>query len=105
MPRAGKEAAMNMLLAQTADLAVHGEHIGEGIANFGKAVAFGLALGLGTAGAGIGIAMVFSKAMESVSRQPEASSEVKPLMWLGFALVEAVVFYALVGAMLAHTLI
>lgn len=93
------------LLAQTADLAIHGEYIGEGISNFGKAVAFGLAVGLGTAGAGIGIAMVFSKAMESVARQPEASSEVRPIMWLGFALVEAVVFYALIGAMLAHTLI
>ena len=96
---------MNVLLAQAADLAAHGQHIGEGITNFGKAVAFGLALGLGTAGAGIGIAMVFSKAMESVSRQPEASGEVRSIMWLGFALVEAVVFYALVGAMLAHSLI
>jgi F-type H+-transporting ATPase subunit c len=49
--------------------------------------------------------MVFSKAMESVSRQPETSAEVRSIMWLGFALVEAVVFYALVGAMLAHSLI
>jgi F-type H+-transporting ATPase subunit c len=96
---------MNVLLAQAADLATHGQHVGEGITNFGKAVAFGLALGLGTAGAGIGIAMVFSKAMESVSRQPESSGEVRSIMWLGFALVEAVVFYALVGAMLAHSLI
>jgi F-type H+-transporting ATPase subunit c len=98
---------MNVFLAQTADLARHGEHVGEGITNFGKALAFGLALGLAAAGAGIGIgiAMVFSKAMESVTRQPEASGEVKPIMWMGFALVEAVVFYALVGAMLAHSLI
>jgi F-type H+-transporting ATPase subunit c len=96
---------MGLLLAQAADLAIHGQHVGEGITKFGKAIAFGLAIGLGTAGAGIGIAMVFSKAMESVARQPEASGEVKSLMWLGFALVEAVIFYALVGAMLAHSLI
>jgi F-type H+-transporting ATPase subunit c len=96
---------MELLLAQAGDLALHGELVGEGITNFGKAIAFGLALGLGTAGAGIGIAMVFSKAIESVARQPEAGREVRPIMWLGFALVEAVIFYALVGSMLAHTLI
>jgi hypothetical protein len=43
--------------------------------------------------------------MESVSRQSEASSEVKPIMWLSFALVGAVILDALVGAKLAHTLI
>jgi hypothetical protein len=67
---------MNMLLARTADLAIHGEHTGEGIANFGKAVAFGLALGLGTAGAGIGISMVFSKpwSLSPVSQRRAARS-------------------------------
>lgn len=84
---------------------MQGEHISNGLTNLGKAIAFGLALGLGTAGAGVGIAMVFSRAMETIGRQPEASAEIKPLMWLGFALVEAVIFYALVGAMLAHSII
>ena len=37
--------------------------------------------------------------------QPEAQMDMRPLMWLGFALTEAVIFYALVGAMLLVVLV
>jgi F-type H+-transporting ATPase subunit c len=38
--------------------------------------------------------------IQSTARQPEARGDLQPLMWLGFALMEAIVFYALVGALL-----
>jgi F-type H+-transporting ATPase subunit c len=43
--------------------------------------------------------------LQAASRQPEAKKELTPIMWLGFALTEAVVFYGLVGAMLLVFLI
>jgi F-type H+-transporting ATPase subunit c len=55
----------------------------------------GLAIGTAAAGGGIGIGIVFSKAIESAARQPEALALVQRLMFIGFALVEAQVLYAL----------
>jgi F0F1-type ATP synthase membrane subunit c/vacuolar-type H+-ATPase subunit K len=31
--------------------------------------------------------------IQSAARQPEAQMDMRPLMWLGFALTEAVIFY------------
>jgi F-type H+-transporting ATPase subunit c len=71
----------------------------------GKAVAFGLGVGLGAVGAGIGIGNIFGSMIQSVARQPELRGELQGLMWLGFALTEAVVFYGLLGGLLAFVLI
>ena len=38
--------------------------------------------------------------IQSVARQPELRGELQGIMWLGFALTEAVVFYGLVGGLL-----
>jgi len=38
--------------------------------------------------------------IQSSARQPEAKSELRPLMWVGFALTEAVTFYGLVAGMI-----
>ena len=40
-----------------------------------------------------------------MARQPELSSELKGVQWIGFALTEAVVFYGLLGWILAYVLI
>lgn len=58
----------------------------------------GLVYGLAAIGPGIGIGMVFGKAIEAVARQPEAQSLVQPIMFLGFALIEAL---ALLGFVLS----
>jgi F-type H+-transporting ATPase subunit c len=71
----------------------------------GKAVAFGLGVGLGAVGAGIGIGNIFGSMIQSVARQPELRGELQGLMWLGFALTEAVVFYGLLGGLLAFVLV
>ena len=55
----------------------------------------GLAIGIAALGGAIGIGNIFGKAIESSARQPEALPLVQRLMFIGFALVEAQVLYAL----------
>ena len=56
----------------------------------------GLVYGLAAIGPGIGIVIIFGKAIEAVARQPEAQSLVQPLMFLGFALTEALALFGFV---------
>ena len=56
----------------------------------------GLVYGLAAIGPGIGIGIVFGKAIEAVARQPEAQGLVQPLMFLGFALAEALALFGFV---------
>ena len=46
-------------------------------------------------GLGIGVGFIFGKTIEAVGRQPEMRGQLQGMMWLGFALTEAIVFYAL----------
>jgi F-type H+-transporting ATPase subunit c len=66
----------------------------------GSSIGFGLAIGLAAFGTALGVALIFASMIQSTARQPEARGDLQPLMWLGFALMEAIVFYALVGALL-----
>ncbi len=87
---------MELVLAQVTD---------EGLTALGQAIAFGVGVGLGAVGAGIGIGYVFGSMIQAVARQPELRGELTGIQWLGFALVEAVVFYALLGGLLAYVLV
>jgi F-type H+-transporting ATPase subunit c len=71
----------------------------------GKALGLALGMGLGSLGAGIGIGTVFASMLQAVARQPELRGELQGIMWLGFALTEAVVFYGLVGGFLGFVLV
>jgi F-type H+-transporting ATPase subunit c len=71
----------------------------------GKALGIAMGMGLGSLGAGIGIGTVFASMIQSVARQPELRGELQGIMWLGFALTEAVVFYGLVGGFLGYVLV
>jgi F-type H+-transporting ATPase subunit c len=71
----------------------------------GKSLGFGIAIGLAAFGTAIGVGLIFSSMLQSAARQPDAKKELQPIMWLGFALTEAIVFYGLVGAMLLVFLI
>jgi F-type H+-transporting ATPase subunit c len=75
------------------------------ITDAGKALAFGLGVGLGAVGAGIGIGTIFGAMIQAVARQPELRGELTGIQWLGFALTEAVVFYGLLGGLLAFVLV
>ncbi len=75
------------------------------LSTLGKSVGFGLAVGLAAFGTAIGLGLVFSSMIQSSARQPELQGELRPLMWLDFALTEAVVFYGLVGGMILVILV
>jgi len=75
------------------------------VADMGKAIAFGVGVGLGAVGAGIGIGNIFGSMIQAVARQPELRAELTGIQWLGFALTEAVVFYGLIGGLLAYVLV
>lgn len=62
----------------------------------GAAIAVGLAAGAGAIGMGIAIA----KAVEGVSRQPEAEGKIRTTLMLGLVFVETAIIYALVVAIL-----
>jgi F-type H+-transporting ATPase subunit c len=75
------------------------------IVHAGKAIGLALGVGLGALGAGIGIGNIFGSMIQSVARQPELRGELQGIQWLGFALTEAVVFYGLLGSILAYVLV
>jgi F-type H+-transporting ATPase subunit c len=56
----------------------------------------GLVYGLAAIGPGIGVGIIFGKAIEAMARQPEAAGLVRPVMFLGFALVEALALFGFV---------
>jgi F-type H+-transporting ATPase subunit c len=88
------------LIAQAGDAAAN-EAIGR---KAGKAIALGVGAGLGTIGPGIGVGYIFGKVIESVTRQPEMRDEITSIQWLGFALTEAIVFYAFIFGLIAFFL-
>ena len=61
-------------------------------------LALGVALMLPVAaiGVGIGEGMVFSSAIQSIARQPEAQGRIQTLMFITFALVETLFIITLV---------
>lgn len=75
------------------------------VADAGKAIALALGIGLGSLGAGVGIGNIFGSMIQAVARQPELRGELQGIQWLGFALTEAVVFYGLIGGLLAFVLV
>ncbi|MEN0015501.1 MAG: ATP synthase F0 subunit C [Solirubrobacteraceae bacterium] len=85
---------INTLAQAAVDPATYGE-------NAGRAIALGIGAGLGTIGPGIGVGYIFGKVIESTTRQPEMKDEITSIQWLGFALTEAIVFYAFIFGLLA----
>ena len=61
----------------------------------------GLIYGLAAIGPGIGIGLIFGHAIEAIARQPEAQGAITPVMWIGFALTEAL---ALIGIAMYYVL-
>ncbi len=57
--------------------------------------------GLAAIGAGIGIGQIGKGAVESIARQPEASSDIRANMILTAAFVEGVALFAVIAGILA----
>lgn len=60
----------------------------------------GLIMAFGGMAPAIAIALIGSKAMEAIGRNPEATSKIQTNMILGFAFAEAIAIYALVVALI-----
>ena len=73
-------------------------------ASISNGIGIGIGGGLGAVGAGVGIGIIFGKVIESVTRQPEMRDEITSIQWLGFALTEAIVFYAFIFGLIAFFL-
>ena len=54
--------------------------------------------GLAAIGGGIGVGLIFAAYMQSVARQPESQRVLQPMLFMGFAVVEAL---AILGFVLA----
>ena len=54
--------------------------------------------GLAAIGGGIGVGLIFAAYMTSVARQPESRKARQPMLFMGFALVEALAVLGLVLA-------
>jgi len=57
--------------------------------------------GLAAIGGGIGVGLIFAAYMQSVARQPESQRVIQPMLFMGFAVVEAL---AIIGIALAFVL-
>lgn len=60
----------------------------------------GLGIGLATLGPGLGQGNATGKAVEGIARQPEASGKIMTTLVLGLALMESLVLYAFVIALI-----
>ena len=54
--------------------------------------------GLAAIGGGIGVGLIFSAYMTSIARQPESQRTLQPMLFMGFAVVEALAILGLVLA-------
>lgn len=54
--------------------------------------------GLASIGGGIGVGLIFAAYMTSVARQPESQRTLQPMLFMGFAVVEALAILGLVLA-------
>lgn len=65
------------------------------------ALAAAIAIGLAALGASIGNALIVSRTVEGIARQPEARGMLQTTMFIGVALVEAIPIIAVVIAFMA----
>lgn len=56
--------------------------------------------GLAAIGGGIGVGLIFAAYMQAVARQPESQRVIQPMLFMGFAVVEALAILGFVLALL-----
>ncbi|MCD7734463.1 MAG: ATP synthase F0 subunit C [Clostridiales bacterium] len=76
------------------------EESGEDSVTGTKAIASALAIGVAAVAGCIGMAMVSSKAVESIARQPEAEGKIRTTLMLGLVFIETAIIYALLAVIL-----
>jgi F-type H+-transporting ATPase subunit c len=66
----------------------------------GLALAIGIGLPIGVIGAGIGQGLATAYAVQGISRQPEAAGRIQTAMIIGLVLIESLVIYTFLIAIL-----
>jgi F-type H+-transporting ATPase subunit c len=86
----------------TSAFADNAEVKAQGLAqNYGWiALASGLAIGIAALGGGIGQGRAAAAALDGIARNPGAAGQIRGPMILGLALIESLVIYALIIALL-----
>ena len=87
-------------LAETANDAVVAAEESAAAAPSLTAIGAAVAIGLAALGGAIAMGMAIAKAMEGISRQPEADGKIRSVLMLGLVFIETVVIYALIVAIL-----
>lgn len=87
-----------MLLLASPLYAAEGE-----LATMGLALGAGLAIGVAAFGGGLGQGRAVAAALEGIARNPSASDRIFTPMILGLALIESLVIYGLVIAIMLAT--
>ena len=70
------------------------------LANMGLAIGAGIAIGVAALGGGIGQGRAAGSAVEGIARNPNAAGSILVPMILGLALIESLVIYGLVIALM-----
>ena len=65
-----------------------------------KAWAAAIVVGIVAVAGAIGMAMVISKSVEGIARQPEADGKIRTTLMLGLVFIETAIIYALIVAIL-----
>lgn len=66
-------------------------------------IAVGIGLGIAAAGCGVGQGIAISRAVEGISRQPEATQKIQLNLLIGLAIIESLVLYTLfIGIILLY---
>ncbi len=65
-----------------------------------KAIAAAICVGLASAAAAIGMGIAIAKSAEGISRQPEATGNIRTSLMLGLVFIETAIIYALIIAIL-----
>lgn len=90
---------MAMVFACTAT--AYAEGGSEAVSPIGfKAIASGIAIGLASIGGAIGMGVAIAKAVEGISRQPEAEGKIRTSLMLGLVFIETAIIYALIVSIL-----
>ena len=88
----------SLAFAQGADAAVKTQGLAS---NYGLiALAAGLGIGIAALGGGIGQGRAAAAALDGIARNPGAAGQIRGPMILGLALIESLVIYALIIAIL-----
>lgn len=98
------ETANNDAQPATTAATADGQQTQEAATNDGsqgsKAMASGIAVGLAAAGGAIAMGLSAGKAVEGISRQPEAEGKIRTTLMLGLVFIETAIIYALLVVIL-----